>query len=223
MNSTLAPPEFIESEDADGRERILRAAYCLFVGSGYQSVSMQQIADEAGVQKATLYHHFRSKDDLFAAIVRAVNAQVHREVAEAVALGGSAADQLTRIACQSLARSRSDVSRMMTDVHENLAPELRQQLLREKTFPWELLEGIVRTAMREAELPEMDVDLVISMYTGLVWGQVWMAKIGRNDRPFDGELARTLVETLFAGLNTRSAQCSVLSDKNEDHTHPSGH
>ncbi|MCC6703541.1 MAG: TetR/AcrR family transcriptional regulator [Thermomicrobiales bacterium] len=207
MNSTLIPPEFIETEEADGRERILRAAYTLFVAAGYQSVSMQHIADEAGVQKATLYHHFRSKDELFAAIVRAVNAQVQREVEAVIALGGSAAEQLTRIACQSFARSRSDVSRMMTDVHENLGPDLRKQLLKEKTFPWELLEEIVRTAMRDGELPEMDVDLVISMYTGLIWGQLWMAKIGRTDRTFDGDLARTLVETLFAGLRA-NARCS---------------
>ena len=204
MNSTLVPPEFIETEEADGRERILRAAYKRFVTAGYQSVSMQHIADEAGVQKATLYHHFRSKDDLFAAIVSAVNAQVQREVEAVIALGGTAAEQLTRIACQSFARSRSDFSRLMTDVQENLDPELRKQLHKEKTFPWELLEEIVRTAMRDGELPELDVDLVISMYTGLIWGQLWMAKIGRNDRAFDDDLARTLVETLFAGLRANA-------------------
>jgi AcrR family transcriptional regulator len=200
MNTKLAAPAFIESEENDGRERILRAAYCLFVGSGYLSVSMQQIAESAGIQKATLYHHFRSKDELFAAIVQAVNAQVHREVASAIAEGGTAAEQLTRIACQSFARSQSDYSRMMTDVQENLGPELRKQLLHGKTFPWELLEEIVQSGMRNGELPEMDVDLVISMYTGLVWGQLWMAKIGRNDRPLDEPLARTLVETLFRGV-----------------------
>jgi hypothetical protein len=98
---------------------------------------------------------------------------------------------------------------MMTDVHENLEPELRKQILSEKTFPWEMLEEIVRSAIGDGEIPEHDVDLVISMYTGLVWGQLWMKKIGRNERQLNAELAETLVETLFAGLKSRSAGCRV--------------
>src|SRR5690606_8522275 len=130
----------------------------LFVATGYLSVSMQQIADEAGIQKATLYHHFRSKDELFAVIVRAVNLRVHREVEEVIAAGGTAADKLTRIALQSFARSQSDHSRMMTDVQENVRPELRKQLVSRNTFPWELLEEIVRAAMGDGEIPEQNVD-----------------------------------------------------------------
>jgi AcrR family transcriptional regulator len=204
MNTKAGSSEYIETDEIDGRERILRAAYALFVATGYRSVSMQQIAEAAGIQKATLYHHFRSKDELFAVIVRAVNKKMHREVEEAIALGGSASEQLTRIACQSFARSQSDYSRMMTDVQENLEPALRKQLLAEKSFPWEMLEEIVRSAMLDGEIPELDVDLVISMYTGLVWGQLWMKKIGRNERALDGALAETLVQTLFAGLKSKS-------------------
>lgn len=205
MKQAVNVPKFIESEENDGRERILRAAYRLFVATGYLSVSMQQIADEAGIQKATLYHHFRSKDELFAVIVRAVNLRVHREVEEVIAAGGIAADKLTRIALQSFARSQSDHSRMMTDVQENVRPELRKQLVSRNTFPWELLEEIVRAAMGDGEIPEQNVDLVISMYTGLVWGQLWMNKHGPYERELNEPLARTLVETLFAGLRTRGA------------------
>ena len=201
MSTQIGTPEFIERAELDGRERILRAAYALFVATGYRSVSMQQIAEAAGIQKATLYHHFRSKDELYAVIVQAVNMKMHREVEEAIALGGTASEKLIRVACQSFARSQSDYSRMMTDVHENLEPELRNRIVREKTFPWEMLEEIVRSGMRDGEIPELDVDLVLSMYTGLVWGQLWMKKVGRNDRDLDGALAETLVQTLFAGLN----------------------
>lgn len=194
----------LETHEREGRDRILHAAYELFVASGYRSVSMQQIAEAAGIQKATLYHHFRSKDELFAEIVCAVNQRTRDEVVQAIEEGGSASDQLVRIACQSFARSQSDYSRLMTDVQENLAPDQRRQLLKEKAFPWDLLEGIVRSAMARGELPEMDVDLVISMYTGLVWGQLWMCKIGRNDRALDEALAQTLVETLFRGVRAEA-------------------
>ena len=50
-------------------EAILDAAGQLFREHGYGAVSMDQIAREAGVSKATVYAHFESKDRLFAAMI----------------------------------------------------------------------------------------------------------------------------------------------------------
>jgi TetR/AcrR family transcriptional repressor of mexJK operon len=46
------------------------AATELFAARGYGAVSMDAIAREADVSKATLYAHFESKDSLFATIVK---------------------------------------------------------------------------------------------------------------------------------------------------------
>jgi len=49
------------------RERVLKAASHLFYMEGIRSVSMDAIAERAGVTKKTLYYHFTSKDELIAA------------------------------------------------------------------------------------------------------------------------------------------------------------
>jgi AcrR family transcriptional regulator len=49
------------------RDRIVNAATKLFYGEGVRSVSVDAVAEKAGVTKRTLYYHFRSKDDLIAA------------------------------------------------------------------------------------------------------------------------------------------------------------
>jgi AcrR family transcriptional regulator len=49
------------------RERIIAAASKLFYAEGIGRVSMDAVAERAGVTKRTLYYHFRSKDDLVAA------------------------------------------------------------------------------------------------------------------------------------------------------------
>jgi len=46
------------------RERIIAAASKLFYSEGIGRVSMDAVAEKAGVTKRTLYYHFRSKDDL---------------------------------------------------------------------------------------------------------------------------------------------------------------
>jgi AcrR family transcriptional regulator len=56
------------------RQRILDAAYRLFRQRGFGRVSMDEIAAAARLTKRTLYHHFRSKDDLLADVLRAQDA-----------------------------------------------------------------------------------------------------------------------------------------------------
>ena len=49
-------------------EKILDAAKAVFVKKGMDGARMQEIADEAGINKALLHYYFRSKEKLFDAI-----------------------------------------------------------------------------------------------------------------------------------------------------------
>ncbi|MGV6875575.1 TetR/AcrR family transcriptional regulator [Pseudochelatococcus sp. B33] len=49
------------------RDRIIKAAAKLFQNEGIRAVSIDAVAEKAGVTKRTLYYHFRSKDELIAA------------------------------------------------------------------------------------------------------------------------------------------------------------
>ncbi len=49
-------------------DKILDAAKNVFIKKGMEGARMQEIADEAGINKALLHYYFRSKDKLFDAI-----------------------------------------------------------------------------------------------------------------------------------------------------------
>jgi len=51
------------------RDRILEAAYELFARHGIQAIGVDEIIRQAGVAKASFYHHFASKDDLVLAFL----------------------------------------------------------------------------------------------------------------------------------------------------------
>ena len=55
----------------DTKDRIIKAADLLFYSSSIRDVSVDRVAEQAGVTKKTLYYHFRSKDDLIAASLQA--------------------------------------------------------------------------------------------------------------------------------------------------------
>lgn len=46
-------------------EHIIKAAREVFIQKGFQGTKMQEIADEAGINKALLHYYFRSKEKLF--------------------------------------------------------------------------------------------------------------------------------------------------------------
>jgi AcrR family transcriptional regulator len=52
------------TRSTDPRERILAAAYGLFMQRGIRDVGVNELVREAGIAKATFYYHFPSKDDL---------------------------------------------------------------------------------------------------------------------------------------------------------------
>jgi AcrR family transcriptional regulator len=52
-------------------ERILDAAKTVFHRKGFDGARMQEIADEAGINKALLHYYFRSKENLFDAVFKA--------------------------------------------------------------------------------------------------------------------------------------------------------
>jgi AcrR family transcriptional regulator len=56
------------------RERILDSAAKVFGQYGYRLASMELVAQECGLTRQALYHHFDSKEALFRAVVEAVGA-----------------------------------------------------------------------------------------------------------------------------------------------------
>ncbi len=58
-------------KDLEKRRQILNAAKSLFLKCGYHGSSMNQIAQEAGVTKLTVYNHFQDKANLFVCAIAA--------------------------------------------------------------------------------------------------------------------------------------------------------
>jgi AcrR family transcriptional regulator len=67
------------------RRELVTAARALFGARGYADVGTEEIVRAAGVTRGALYHQFRDKADLFAAVAEEVEA----EIAERIATGAA--------------------------------------------------------------------------------------------------------------------------------------
>jgi len=59
-----------KSMDSSTEEKIYDAARRIFILKGMEGARMQEIADEAGMNKALLHYYFRSKENLFKAVFK---------------------------------------------------------------------------------------------------------------------------------------------------------
>ncbi|HYF04346.1 MAG TPA: TetR/AcrR family transcriptional regulator [Patescibacteria group bacterium] len=73
-------PEIItgkDHRDKETRARIITKANEVFLKMGFSKVTMDELANDLGMSKKTLYKHFSSKDDLLRAMMTEFRCEVH--------------------------------------------------------------------------------------------------------------------------------------------------
>ena len=87
------------TREPEARERIVDSSYELFSRRGIQAVGVDEVIENAGVAKATLYRHFPSKDDLVLAFLEEREERWTHELVEAGAKsrGSTPEEQLLAI------------------------------------------------------------------------------------------------------------------------------
>src|ERR1700742_1891186 len=69
-------------------EEVLDAAARVFARRGYADASVQDVADELGILKGSLYHYIRAKEDLLFWLLEAVHADLQQILDEVAAEEG---------------------------------------------------------------------------------------------------------------------------------------
>jgi TetR/AcrR family transcriptional regulator, mexJK operon transcriptional repressor len=70
---------------AEKREAILEAARPIFLREGWSGASLERVAAESGISKMTIYRHFRSKEELFEALITSMCQYMRTEAEQAPA------------------------------------------------------------------------------------------------------------------------------------------
>ena len=78
----------------------MEVATKLFARNGYEATTTAAIAVAAGVTEPILYRHFKSKQELFVAIVKAVSAQTMEHWQSLIADAKNPADQIRKVCAQ---------------------------------------------------------------------------------------------------------------------------
>lgn len=79
------------------KQAILDAAQNLLAVHGYAGLSMRELASESGLAKATIYHHFQDKRDIFLNVLERDMQTVRAHIMAAAAAQNNPVDQLSAV------------------------------------------------------------------------------------------------------------------------------
>jgi len=80
--------------EQSSRDKILDAAERLFAKRGYAGVGLSEVADVVGLGKSSLFNHFGSKAQLYAAVAARILRRIEEHLVRSLARGG---DPLVRL------------------------------------------------------------------------------------------------------------------------------
>lgn len=100
------------------KQNILDAAYSLFIQKGYNSTSIQDILDEAGISKGTFYNYFTSKTECLIAILESVANEIRQKRMEAAA--GKPVDDPEVLAEQLCVRIQMNREKNLFSLYESI-------------------------------------------------------------------------------------------------------
>jgi TetR/AcrR family transcriptional regulator len=187
----------------DTRQQILKAALKRFAAQGYAGTSVQEIVDAARVTKPTLYYHFRNKAGLYRALMDWAFEERYRLLQEAVARGGSLAQQLTEICAASFKFIQKNRELMRLAFAATFAAQgevpSEAQCCKRGLRNFEFIHGLIKQAVARGELTrQFDPEELALGFSGSVNFYVMAYLVGAR-ASLSARNAERIVELFLAG------------------------
>jgi len=162
---------------------IVSAAAKIFRTKGYHAATVRDIADEVGILKGSLYHHFASKEELLYLVVKEPIAQMYRTITEIAAADATAAEKLRRAISAHLEAFDRHYPHLFVYLRERESVKLRFREMigfspKEYERCWQqiLREGIENGEFR----PDLDIQVTSYGMLGMLnWSYKWYDPQGR--------------------------------------------
>jgi len=187
-------------------QAILQAAMVLFMERGYRAVTIDAVAEAAGVSKPSVYYHFADKGSLFVAVGHLVFARAREATQAILSRPSSFQKQLQDImeVVFSLPQPFTAFDAMMHEAATELTPEQMADLRREEQSLAELVEQAVFAAARRGEIDAVDPKLAAHAFLALL--RVGQARDATGGRVFPRAdvTAKTLVQLFWHGIGRGS-------------------
>ena len=162
----------IRMKSGQRREAIVRSAIHLFAEKGFRGATTRELAAAAGVTEPVLYRHFRTKRDLYTAIIetKAGEASLHAADLEQFARRGDDREFFLAVGELVLVRYENDpeISRLL--LFSCLERHELADLFLDKLFLgfYKLVAGYIRRRIRAGAFRKTDPEIATRGFVGMI-------------------------------------------------------
>lgn len=192
------------SKSQESQKRVLDAAAKIFRDNGYAGTTMRAIAESADLKAGSIYYHYKSKDELIAAMLdQGINSVISSVEGELAALDDNTPSKV-RIKCAIRAHIRAiiahgDYTLATRRVFGQVPEEIRTKNLQLRDHYGTIWQDILETAKERDELrPNSDTTLARLFILGaLNWTAEWFNPKGRSIEEISEEFSAIVCGGLF--------------------------
>lgn len=149
--------------------RLMEKAESLFIEYGYKSVSMNQIAEAAGISKMTIYKYFPTKEELFMKVLQVLTDKSYKYIEDKVKNTEGTIEKIDELLIQGIEATRNYSLVFYKDIMDN--PIISSKVLQEKKRrSKEIFLDIIRTGKERGEIRDVDEDFMANMLMALIDG-----------------------------------------------------
>jgi AcrR family transcriptional regulator len=158
------------------KNQILDAAMTVFARLGFHEARMDDIVQEAGLSKGTLYWYFKSKEDIIIAISQRLFSMDIEQVEAVLGSEGTVSERLLRL-MRTRAEGLRELSELVAILFEFYAAALRKEEMRQQIKSYfqgfhELLVTLIQQGIDRGEFRPIDAEeaavALDSLFEGLV-------------------------------------------------------
>jgi DNA-binding GntR family transcriptional regulator/AcrR family transcriptional regulator len=187
--------------------KFLRTAAELFSRQGYSSTSTRAISTFLGMEKATLYYHVESKEDLLYLICKSSFEMLHGDVEKALEGITGPLEELAvliQAQCISLLRDQTQHATALAEARA-LSPERLAEIVSMRKGYQKRVRRLIESGQKAGVIRrDIEPRYLASMLQGLLERTVVWYRKGGGIRP--SELAGYFVETYLFGAQAKSAK-----------------
>ena len=187
MPATEMPAEISPTQNT-AREKVLSTALSLFTSKGYFSTSMRDITRESSVSTGSVYHHFKDKEGVAAALYQSLIERMRSSLQEIIDHHESAHDQCRAVIELLFSITEEEpetMNFMLYTKHREFLPTEQPVCSSE---PLEIMRSMVAFGMENDEIERRDILVASTCLFGGAIRMITSKLDGILERPLDDYL-----------------------------------
>ena len=163
------------------KEEIVRAALSLVEQNGLDKLSINDIASRIGLVPASIYRHFKGKDEIIVALIEFADSGLQNNLSQAQAFEGTAIDKLEMLfrLHVKLLREEAAIPRILYFlISSNRNPEVKTVMLTAVGSYVQKVKKLLQQGQKKGEIsPDVDAMAAAMLFLGMVQPLVILGQV----------------------------------------------